>query len=130
VRFRLDGRSDNTVASGVTEETTSSEATLDARWVLRTEFSSVESRCTRACIFSSLGLLVRAALVCAEDAHVRTFGRGVRLCLLRRHSVLAATQLAHGSLRSHLTFLEWHESHCMILLAPCGCRPDQYCPTA
>ena len=37
------------------------------------------------------------------NAYVRTFGRGTRLCLFRRHSALDATQFAHGSLRSHLT---------------------------
>jgi hypothetical protein len=48
-----------------------------------------------------------------EDTYVRTFGRGVRLSLLRRHSVLAVMQLEHGSLRSHFTFLAWQESHCL-----------------
>lgn len=36
-------------------------------------------------------------------AYVRTLGLGTRLCLLRKHSALAATQFAHGSLRSHFT---------------------------
>lgn len=39
------------------------------------------------------------------NAYVRTFGRGTRLCLFRRHSDLDATQFAHGSLRSHLTLI-------------------------
>jgi hypothetical protein len=49
-----------------------------------------------------------------ENTYVRTFGRGVRLSLLRRHSVLTVVQLEHGSLRSHFTFLAWQESHCML----------------
>ena len=64
-------------------------------------------------------------------SYVRTFGRGTRLCLFRRHSALAATQFAHGSLRSHFTWwllvaddkctgLSWllrYDGFCQALLA-------------
>jgi hypothetical protein len=49
VRLRLDGGSPDEGASGVTEEFTNSEfVMLGARVVLRTEFSSDESLCTKA----------------------------------------------------------------------------------
>jgi hypothetical protein len=49
VRLRFDGRSLVEGTSGVTEELACSEVVmLGALVVLRTEFSSVESRCTKA----------------------------------------------------------------------------------
>jgi hypothetical protein len=55
VRLRFEGRSGDAEASGLVEEVMKSEAvTLGMRVVLRTESSSVDSRCTRACILSSL----------------------------------------------------------------------------
>ena len=59
VRFRFNGRSDDALVSGVLEDLSIAEpvAKLGGWCVPRTDSSSVESRCTRACIFSSLVFL-------------------------------------------------------------------------
>lgn len=63
-----------------------------------------------------------------EAAYVRTLGRGTRLCLVRRQSALAATQFAHGSLRSHLTWellVVWDGRPEPNLNLPFGCGIDR-----
>jgi hypothetical protein len=96
VRLRLKGRSEDAPVSGAVETLMiGSVGMLGVRCVLRTESSSVESRDTRACILSSLSLRLDLNTRLEKIAHVRALGRGARLCLLRRHSFLPATQLPH-----------------------------------
>jgi hypothetical protein len=136
VRFRFRGRSAGVLISGVADGLKVSEAVdaHEAGWTLRTEFSSVDSRLTSACIFSSLDSLQKPALhserlltfwlsaevffyAYCEDIrpwsrcnfHTDLYDRispDVRECPVPGRILVEGPVLP--------TFLAWHRSHCDV----------------